>query len=83
MNLCKCTVTERKIIKLGYWDGCPLEGKSHTSFDVNQCMECGGICGFPQPNFELALQKGTEATKNKLAEIIDSVPADPPKAASL
>ena len=67
--LCKCK-TSRHVETIGSWDGCPLEG-GHTQFIVQRCKECGGTCGFPQSNFDMALAKGTSETKKKLAEIID------------
>ena len=70
MTLCTCGLT-RQVEQVGSWSGCPLEGGSHTSFYVERCLVCNGICGFPQSNFELALEKGTEESKAKLKEIID------------
>lgn len=68
--LCKCTLS-RYVRQIGNWDGCPLEGFAHTQFFVQKCLNCGGICGFPQKNLELALEKGTPETKKKLAKIIN------------
>jgi len=73
MKLCKCEL-QKHTDEIGYWDGCPLEGFAHTSFAVEQCRGCGGICGFPQSNFELALTNGTVKTKEKLNEIAREFP---------
>lgn len=70
MALCKCDLP-KQIEQVGSWDGCSLEGDAHTQFSVQRCKGCGGICGFPQYNFELALKEGTPETKKKLAEIIN------------
>lgn len=70
MALCKCDLP-KQIKQIGSWDGCPLEGDAHTQFFVEKCKGCGGICGFPQSNFDLALKDGTPETKKKLAEIIN------------
>jgi len=66
--LCSCDYPNY-IEEIGYWDGCPLEG-GHTAFAVNKCKNCGGVSGFPQYNFELALKEGTRETKEKLRQII-------------
>ena len=72
MTLCTCELT-RQVEQVGSWNGCALEGGGHTSFFVNRCLVCGGICGFPQENLDLALEKGTAAVKVKLAEIISAL----------
>jgi len=69
MALCKCELPKQVRI-IGFWDACALEGKAHTNFCIKRCEGCGGICGFPQTNFEIALKDGTPETKKKLAEII-------------
>ena len=70
MALCKCTGSRnvRLISLLNRW---PLEGDAHTKFFVDVCLECGGVCGFPKENFELALKNGTTETKEALADIIE------------
>ncbi len=68
--VCKCEPT-KQVRQIGNWDGCPLEGGGHTQFFVQRCLGCGGICGFPQSNFDLALEKGTPETKKTMAEIIE------------
>lgn len=69
--LCKCEKKKsRKIKQIGFWDGCPLEKKAHTNFVVLRCLDCNGIVGFPEFNFNLAINEGTLETKSKLAEII-------------
>lgn len=75
MSLCKCEGSHR-VGTIGSWDGCPLKSGGHTSFIVQRCSDCGGISGFPGDNLELALTQGTEATKKKLAEIIDDLGND-------
>lgn len=72
-KLCQCKGSH-SVEQLGNWDGCPLQGFAHTQFYVQRCLDCGGICGFPQSNFELALEKGTPETKAKLAKIIKGPP---------
>ena len=69
MTLCTCGLT-RQVEQVGSWDGCPLEGGGHTSFFVERCLVCNGICGFPQSNFDLALERGSSAVKVKLNEIV-------------
>lgn len=69
MGLCECEGSHR-VNQVGSWDGCPLEGFGHTSFSVNECLDCGGISFFPPENGKIALEKGTPETKQKLAEII-------------
>ena len=68
MKLCKCDPPKKvKIIPTSeHW---PLIGSGYTTFYLQQCLECGGVCGFPQENFEIALEKGTEITKRKLANL--------------
>jgi len=69
MGLCKCEGSHR-FREIGSWDGCPLEGGSHTAFIVCRCWDCGGISFFPRENGDLALSKGNPAVKAKLNEII-------------
>ena len=69
MGLCNCN-NPKWVKEIGSWDGCPLVGGAHTQFIVNECKNCGGISGFPQSNFELALKNGTPATRKKLEEVI-------------
>lgn len=68
--LCGCR-PPKYVETIGSWDGCPLEGSAHTQFIVQRCKGCGGICGFPQSNFDLALAKGTPEAQKKIAEIIN------------
>lgn len=80
LELCKCTGS-RTIETMGSWDHFPLEGGSHTAFMINRCKDCGGVCGFPQENFDLALEKGTPKNKDLLFDIIykiSSAPLYPP-----
>lgn len=70
MGFCKCE-GPRLFEQIGSWNGCPLEGGGHTQFYVEKCLDCGGICGFPQSNFDLALKEGTEETKSTLSRLAD------------
>ena len=70
--LCKCD-SGNGVEQIGKWDGCPLDGGGHTAFIVERCLNCGGVCGFPQSNFELALKDGTPETKQKLAAIVEDI----------
>ena len=67
MKLCECELPKevRVIPAPERW---PLINGGYTTFYLQQCLGCGGICGFPQQNFEIALEKGSEITKSKLAE---------------
>ena len=69
MDLCECDCPKR-VEQIGVWDGCPLEGFAHTSFIVQRCKSCGKIDGFPRANLDLAINKGTEETKQMIAHII-------------
>lgn len=68
MEWCKCTGS-RKTVNLGKWDRCELEEGRHTQFFLERCKVCDGLCGFPQTNFELALEEGTVETKKLLKEM--------------
>ena len=70
MGLCKCDLP-KEVEQIGHWEGCPLDGfvGHHTSFYVQRCLGCKGICGLPQKSFELAWEEGTEATKKKLLSL--------------
>lgn len=71
-GLCRCLETKSThgVETIGSWDGCPLEGGGHTSFIVQRCTDCGKISFSPDRNGEIALEKGTEAAKEKLYEIL-------------
>ncbi len=62
MDLCKCEGTHT-IRELGHWDGCALVGQGHTAFTISQCVDCGKLCGFPDENLQIALEKGMLETK--------------------
>ncbi len=67
----RCTCKRaRKIVEIGYWEGCPLEGGAHTEFALLRCQDCGKVRGFPDGNLDIALERGTEKTKAKLREIL-------------
>ena len=67
-KLCKCET--HKVKEIGWWEHCPLKGNGHTEFAVKKCLDCEGVCGFPQSNFELALKEGTVETIQTLRKII-------------
>lgn len=66
---CGCK-SDRTVIEIGFWEGCALEGGGHTEFALNRCQACGKVCGFPDSNFEMAMQRGTEGTQAKLREVM-------------
>lgn len=70
MALCKCTGSRnvKLISRLNQW---PLKGDAHTKFFVKVCMVCGGVSGFPQENFDNALENGTPETRATLTDIIE------------
>lgn len=73
MKKCKCDC-DRQVTEIGYWERCPLENGGHTEFAVQRCSVCGGICGFPDENLQIALDDGTPETKSKLAEVMEGQP---------
>ena len=75
MALCKCTQL-RTVKYFRFWDHVTLQGGGYTLFFILRCMDCGGIYGFPPQNLEIALSIGTDATKKRLAEIIDGEAED-------
>lgn len=68
MEICNCKKSSRKVKTIGQWDGAALNGKRHTNFSVQVC-ECGKLTGFPEFNFKLAIEKGTENTRARLKQI--------------
>ena len=68
-GLCKCSGT-RNVTQVGSWDHCQLKNGCHTTFIIQVCEECKGICGFPHENLLLALNEGTDQTKEELQKIL-------------
>ena len=72
LKRCVCR-HDRKVKELGTWEGCPLENGGHTMFITQQCMNCGGLCGFPDFNLQLALDEGTPQTKETLRKLMEEL----------
>ncbi|GAH78312.1 unnamed protein product [marine sediment metagenome] len=70
MALCK-GVGSRRVKLISLLNRWPLKDDAHTEFFVDVCLDCGGVCGFPQENFDLALETGTIETKETLNDIIE------------
>lgn len=71
IKLCKCleTKSSHQVKRIFHFDRYVLEGDAFTSFSVFQCCDCGGFCGSPPRNFEIALNEGTVETKTMLGLI--------------
>ena len=74
----KCDCKNHKVKEIGNWERCPLENGGYTSFIVYECLECGGINGFPDTNLKIALDRGTTETKMTLRELIYGNPFTTP-----
>lgn len=46
-----------------------LIGGGHTIFILLTCTKCGDKEGFPSDNVKIAIERGTEDTKEKLREL--------------
>ncbi|KKN32643.1 hypothetical protein LCGC14_0811660 [marine sediment metagenome] len=69
MAICICK-DPRRLKRISEWIRCPLQGGGHTKFLINECSGCDGIVFFPDDNYKLAMDKGTDYTKKLLNEII-------------
>ena len=67
-QLCECKNCHTK--ELGFWEKVALKDGRHTMFTLYKCLDCRGVLGFPQFNFNLALSNGTDDTKEILNKII-------------
>jgi len=47
---------------VAYFEYAPLDTGGHTAFYLQRCKDCGGFCGFPPKNFELAVREGNAWT---------------------
>jgi|GEM_PF-1455846 hypothetical protein len=53
------------------YDHVPLSGNRHTAFILFYCFKHDNLVGFPDENYALAKNEGTDQTKQMLAEILE------------
>ena len=59
MELCTCKVlNDRKLKVTDRIDRAEMKNGDHTSFYLLRCEVCGGIWGWPEKNFMMALDGG-------------------------
>jgi hypothetical protein len=58
---------EHKTVRSLAWvSRAPLKDERHTAFHLMSCVYCGALVGFPDENFKLAIDQGTEETLRSL-----------------
>jgi len=64
MSLCQCKEGSKRhhVEGVVWFDYAPLDSGRHTAFILLRCKECGGFCGFPDKDFNLAVREGNAWT---------------------